>query len=342
MLLDLIADPAPCAGCGAEVPPQRLACPVCRRLVHAEALTALAGEATALAEAGQRDEAVAAWRRALELLPPEVPQADAIRARIDTLTRAAELEGTRTSPVPAWLAPLGAVGLALWKFKFVVALALSKGKLLLAGLSQSGTLLTMLASMGLYWTLWGWRFAVGFVVMIYIHEMGHVAALLRLGIAAHAPMFIPGLGAVVRLAQYPASAREDARVGLAGPRWGLGATVAAWLLAGVTGQALFAALTQASAVINLFNLTPVWQLDGARGLRPLARPARLALATLVTLAFLVTREGTLVLVGAALWWRAWGGDAPEASDRRAFLEFAGLIVGLVALSQVTVPGVPAP
>jgi hypothetical protein len=60
---------------------------------------------------------------------------------------------------------------------------LTKGKLLLAGLTNSTTLLTMLPSIGLYWTAYGWRFAVGIVLSIYVHEMGHVAVLRRFGIA---------------------------------------------------------------------------------------------------------------------------------------------------------------
>src|SRR3989454_12639768 len=81
----------------------------------------------------------------------------------------------------------------------------------------------MLLSAGVYWAAWGWKFALGVVLSIYVHEMGHVQALQRYGIKATAPMFIPGVGAVVRLKQYPASPREDARVGLAGPLGGLGA-----------------------------------------------------------------------------------------------------------------------
>jgi len=74
----------------------------------------------------------------------------------------------------------------------LVLAALGKGKLLLLGLTKSTTLFTMLLSMGVYWTAWGWRFALGLVLSIYVHEMGHVAALQRYGIKATAPMFIPG------------------------------------------------------------------------------------------------------------------------------------------------------
>ncbi len=306
--------------------------------MHADTLTRLAGEAAALEAAGRTADAVIAWRSALDLLPGDAPQATTIRATIDTLTRDHAPASAPAGPMPKWLASLGLVGALVWKFKFVVALVLTKGKLLLTGLTQSGTLLSMLAAMGVYWTIWGWKFAAGFVLQIYVHEMGHVAALVRLGIKASAPMFIPGIGAVVRMDQYPASPREDARVGLAGPIWGLGATAATYALFLATANPLFAALTHAGAVINLFNLTPVWQLDGARGMHALSRPARLAIATLVTLAFVGTGEGTLLLVGLAAWWAAFRQGAPPDTDRRAFVEFAVLVVALTAFTQVSVPG----
>lgn len=336
-----MSDPRHCRSCGAELAPSLLTCPVCARLVHAEELAALASDAERHEAAGRVDDAVRAWRQALEWLPAQAPQAEVIRRRVDGLTSHLERAPAPAAAMPKWLASLGVAGVVLWKFKFVLALVLTKGKLLLTGLTQSGTLLSMLAAMGVYWTIWGWRFAVGFVVMIYIHEMGHVAALTRLGIKASAPMFIPGLGAVVRMSQYPASPREDARVGLAGPIWGLGAAIASYVIARATGEAIFMALAHAGAVINLFNLMPIWQLDGGRGMRALARPARIGIAALTTVMFLLTREGTLMLVAAASWWKALGDQAPAESDGRALAEFAVLIVALAALTQTDVPGLSA-
>src|SRR5690349_22006017 len=102
----------------------------------------------------------------------------------------------------------------------------------------------MLASIGLYWALYGWKFGLGFVLSIYIHEMGHVTALARYGIPATPPMFIPGFGAFVRLKAYPANPGEDARTGLAGPLWGLGAALAAMGVSIATGSDLWAAIAR--------------------------------------------------------------------------------------------------
>jgi hypothetical protein len=93
----------------------------------------------------------------------------------------------------------------LWKFKGVLLLILSKGKLLLMGFTKWKTLLSMLLAFGAYWSIWGWAFAAGFVLSIYVHEMGHVWALRRAGLAASAPMFIPFVGAFVRLKEAPRS-----------------------------------------------------------------------------------------------------------------------------------------
>ncbi|MBY0400192.1 site-2 protease family protein, partial [Myxococcota bacterium] len=285
-----------CLGCGGDVAPVLLACPACGRLVHAERLALLAADGERAEAEAREAEAVFAWRSALELLPVHAPQAALIRQRVDALSARLEAAPARGhGSIPKWLAPLGAVGLLLWKFKFVLAFVLTKGKLLLLGLTKGSTFFSMLLAMGVYWTLWGWKFAVGFIAMIYVHEMGHVAALHRLGIRASAPMFVPGLGAFVRLDQYPASAREDARIGLAGPIWGLAAAVSAYALHLATGYAVLAGIAHAGAVVNLFNLIPVWQLDGSRGLRALARRERILVAVLVGAAFLWTSEGVLLL-----------------------------------------------
>src|SRR6202008_2668926 len=110
------------------------------------------------------------------------------------------------------------------------------------GFTKLGTLLTFAAGLSIYWTLWGWQFALCFLLSIYIHEMGHVAALRRYGIAASAPMFIPGFGALVRLKQSPSSPRENARIGLAGPVWGLGAAIVAGLIGTFGGGSMWLAI----------------------------------------------------------------------------------------------------
>ena len=331
----------PCPGCGAELPLSFRACPTCGRLVHAQALKTLAAEAEAAENTNDVTAALASWRQALDLLPTTALQYQRIAARVEALSKrvdsgapAASRSAARRSGWKGWLAGLGAVGLLLVKFKWVLLFLLGKGKLLLLGLTQAKTFLSMALTLGLYATQLGWRFAAGIVVSIYIHEMGHVASLRRYGIPATAPMFIPGLGAFVRLKQHPATAGEDARVGLAGPIWGAAAAIGALLIAVGVGAPTFLAIARVGAWINLFNLIPVWQLDGGRAFAALSRRQR-AIASVVLWALaLGVGEGMLFLVAIGATFRAavrGATPAPEQGDRNVLLTYVALCVGLTAL-----------
>jgi len=222
----------------------------------------------------------------------------------------------------------------------VVALAVTKGKLLLLGLTKLGTLLTLLGSLAVYWTAWGWAFALGVVASIYVHEIGHVAALRRLGVQASAPMFVPGLGAFV---SHPplGSARATARVALAGPAWGLAATLGAlgaWL---ASGAPVWAAIAVWSARVNLFNLVPVPPLDGGAVWSLLSRGQQWLLAGLVAAAAYLSGEGLLWLVLLAAVARSATSHSTASPDWRAFAAWALLLGALTGLSAVSAVAVPA-
>jgi Zn-dependent protease len=322
-----------CSGCGTELSSSRLSCPVCNRLVHREELEELASKAQSARERRDPREEILAWRRALELLPPSSEQARSIADRVSALSRQIDSSEDETSAA-------GTAGRSRWRWAgpgAALAFLLTKGKLLLLGLTKAGTLLSMLLSLGVYWAAFGWQFALGLIASIYVHEMGHVAALHRLGIRASAPMFLPGFGAVVRLEQYPVDAREDARVGLAGPIWGLGAAVGAYAVFAVTGEPIWGAIARVGAWINLFNLLPVWQLDGGRGFRALSRAERVFIAVLMAATWWWTREGLLLLLLVAAAFRAFSAGTSEAGDRVALAQFAMLVVFLSALTLVPVP-----
>jgi Zn-dependent protease len=327
-----------CARCGTELPPAFLACPSCHSLVHAGTLARLASEADAATRAGNPSAALSLWRSALELLPPSAEQSKVIGARVVELSRVADAAPAEADR-PGWTnkgGVLGVIALALWKLKFVVLMVLGKLKFLALGFTKAGTALSMLVSLGVYWAAWGWRFAAGVLLTMYVHEMGHVASLRRYGIAATPPMFVPGLGAFVRLKQTLQSPREDARVGLAGPIWGLGATLACYGLYAALGWPVLAAVAKFSAWLNLFNLLPVWQLDGGRGFAALTRPQRWAVAGACGAAYWVTKEGLLVLLLLAAAGRAWRGHAPDEPDTAVLVQFVGLVVSLALLATIHV------
>lgn len=281
------------------------------------------------------------------LLPTGSRQHTEVLRRIEVLSTAITSGTADATPQPAGdkgnagkLAGLGAMGLMLWKLKWVIGFAATKLKFLLLGLTKAKTFLSMLLTMGVYWSMWGWPFAVGFVLSIYVHEIGHVAALRRLGIAASAPMFIPGFGAFVRMHQYPASPAEDARVGLAGPVWGLGAAAASYLLFLVTGWGLLAGIARAGAWVNLFNLLPIWQLDGGRAMNAMTKRERVIAACVLLGAWFVTSESLLVLLSIAAASRIFIGEAPKQSDRYALVTYSLLVAVLSAMTMLHVPGLP--
>jgi Zn-dependent protease len=160
----------------------------------------------------------------------------------------------------SWLVVAGAF---LLKFGKAALLLLPKAKLL----TTSGTMLVSLAA---YSLIWGWKFALGFVLLLFVHEMGHVIQLRREGIPASAPMFIPFLGAVVTAKSLGDDATAEARVGLAGPVLGTLGALALLPVAIATGQDFWYALVFTGLFLNLFNLLPVVPLDGGRAMAALS------------------------------------------------------------------------
>jgi len=156
---------------------------------------------------------------------------------------------------------------------FLGAMLLKVGKvaLLFAGKAKFATTsLSMLVSIAAYTLIFGFWFAVGFVVLLLIHEMGHVIQLRREGVDASAPMFIPFLGAVISAKSLGNDATAEARVGLAGPVLGTLGAAACIPLYTLTGDELFTALAFTGFFLNLFNLIPITPLDGGRAMAALS------------------------------------------------------------------------
>src|SRR5256885_5895922 len=176
-------------------------------------------------------------------------------------------------PAPPRQSPLKRFGGAIAGALAVIASVAGKLKavlLLLPKLKLLTTSGSMLLSIGAYALIWGWQFAVGFVLLLSAHEMAHVIQLRREGAPASAPMFIPFLGAVVGMKRLPDDAGAEARVGLAGPVLGSLACLVPLALYGATGNHLFQALAFTGFFLNLFNLAPVLPLDGGRAMAALS------------------------------------------------------------------------
>src|SRR5215207_2671649 len=243
-----------------------------------------------------------------------------------------------------FLAPLAALGLLLVKFKGF-ALLLLKVKFL-------GTALTMLLSIGVYALLFPLWFAVGIVVLIWVHEMGHVVQLRREGIAASAPMFIPFLGAFVAMKQMPKDALAEARVGLAGPVLGTLGGLATLGLYAATREPLFLGLAYFNFIINLFNLAPLLPLDGGRAVGAMSLGFQLAgLVVMVALFFVAPIMVIIALIGVPELWHRW--KKRNTPEGRAYYDiplrhrvavgavYVGLIVLLGLLTGATFVPDPA-
>jgi Zn-dependent protease len=142
--------------------------------------------------------------------------------------------------------------------------------LLLPKLKLLTTAGTALVSVAAYSLFWGWQFAAGFVVLLFVHEMGHVIQLRREGIKASTPMFIPFLGAAIFSRSLGDNALAEARVGLAGPVLGTLGAVAVAVAGALTGSDLLLALAYIAFFLNLINLIPVVPFDGGRAMAAVA------------------------------------------------------------------------
>jgi Zn-dependent protease len=236
-------------------------------------------------------------------------------------------------------APVAAAALLLVKFGAKLKALL----LLLPKIKLFSTSATMLVSIAAYSFIWGWKFAVGFVLLLLLHEMGHVIQLRREGIEASAPMFIPFLGAVIAAKSLGGNALAEARVGLAGPVLGSAAAAALVPVASATGSDFWTALAFTGFFLNLFNLLPVVPLDGGRAMAALAPWMWIAgLVALVAVAVAFPNPIILlILLFAGLeTWRRWRGRNEPGSREyyrvppRARLAVAATYIGLIVLLGV--------
>jgi Zn-dependent protease len=227
------------------------------------------------------------------------------------------------------IAPVIALGFLLVKFGGL----LLKLKVVTTGLS-------MVVSVAAYAWIWGLPFAIGFVLLIFVHELGHVIELRRQGVPASAPLFIPFLGAVIGMKELPDDAWKEARVALAGPILGSVGAAACWIAAEATDSELLMGLAFVGFFLNLFNLIPIVPLDGGRAAAAL-HPAVWFLGLLLMVGLVVLNPNPLLLIivvlgGLDLWnrWRHRG----EAGDYYRLSIGQRVTVGVVYLGLVVVLG----
>ena len=191
----------------------------------------------------------------------------------------------------AWtrlLAPLAPFLYLLGKLKFLLVFS----KIGLTGL-------TMLLSVVVYASAWGlgWAAAIGFVALLFVHEMGHWVVMRLKGVPASVPIFIPFLGALISMRGMPRSVRDEAEIGIAGPIAGTAAALGCVALGNLYGGRMWPLLGMLGLFLNLFNLLPVSPLDGGRIVAAISRWLWIAgLVGLVAL-FVVWQNPFLLLIG---------------------------------------------
>lgn len=227
-------------------------------------------------------------------------------------------------------APLVGLGLVLLKF----------GGLLLK-LKVFTTGASMLVSIAAYAWIWGLPFAIGFVLLIFVHELGHVLELRRQGVRASAPLFIPFLGAVIGMKELPDDAWKEARVALAGPILGSVGAAACWFAGEATGSELLVALAFVGFFLNLFNLIPITPLDGGRAAAAL-HPALWFVGLLMMVGLVALRPNPILLIivvlGGLDLWRRWR-ERGQAGDYYRLTRAQRAAVAVVYLGLVVVLGV---
>jgi Zn-dependent protease len=154
---------------------------------------------------------------------------------------------------------------------------------------------SMILSVGGYALFYGWKFAVGLVMLIFVHECGHLLAARRVGLPVGLPVFIPFMGAIIALKQAPKNAWIEAQVGIGGPLLGSLGALVCHLIYFLTGGPLFAVLAQVGYMMNLFNLAPIGFLDGGRIVTALS-PWLWVVGTVIIGVMLVTHANVILFL----------------------------------------------
>ena len=225
------------------------------------------------------------------------------------------------------IAPLIALGFLIVKFGGLIL----KLKVFTTGIS-------MLVSVAAYAWLWGLPFAVGFVLLIFVHELGHVLELRRQGVPASAPLFIPFLGAVIGMKELPDDAWKEARVALAGPILGSVGAAVCWVAAEAADSEILMGLAFVGFFLNLFNLIPIVPLDGGRAAGAL-HPAFWFLGLLLMVGLVVIAPNPIliliVVLGGLDLWRRWR-ERGQAGDYYRLTVGQRATVAVVYLGLVVV------
>jgi Zn-dependent protease len=319
-----------CQRCSRELAPGALACDQCHALVHSEELERLSEEAKALEAGGDLRQAREKWLTGLQLLPPTSTQADWIKQHAQALDAAADSARRPAQSDNQWARQMGAAGP-------ISALA-DKSRAPVTPRFKWTSLLSFAAFIAIYSAAAGWKFGVGFAVLILLHEMGHFVDIKGRGLPADMPVFLPGLGAYVRWQAMGVPLETRAQVSLAGPLAGFLASLACAVVWWQTGNPFWASLARVGAVLNLLNLIPVWALDGGQAALALSKAERIVLLVAGVALALVLKQNLFYLVALGAGYRAFfAADLPARPSRTTTVYFVAVLVALGVIIRL-MPG----
>jgi Zn-dependent protease len=213
------------------------------------------------------------------------------------------------------------------------------GKVLLTGGS-------MLISIVAYSFIFGWWYAIGFVLLIFAHEMGHFIAARQRGLDVGAPTFIPFVGAWIALKEQPLDVENEAYIGFAGPFVGTLAALVVYYLSRVYDSNLLLALAYSGFFINLFNLIPISPLDGGR-ISAVLTPRIWFFGVPILIVFFFYFPSPMLIILALLAFPqlklAWNYDPNDENNQRYYaisaenrlmysLYYIGLVIFLAAMT----------
>ena len=203
---------------------------------------------------------------------------------------------------------------------------------------------TMLLSLLVYGSLYGWRYAAGFIGLLFAHEMGHYLAARQRGLAVGAPTFIPFVGAWIQLKEQPMNVETEAYVAAAGPFVGTVAATCVYFWARDAHSGLLLAIAYSGFFLNFFNLLPLSPLDGGR-ITAILSPRIWLLGAPMMLALMLYRPSPLLILIAIMsvpsLQRAWKYDA-KAPENVAYygvpmelkIEYGCFYLGLAAFLAI--------
>jgi len=172
-----------------------------------------------------------------------------------------------------------------------------------------------------YAFVFGWPYAVGFVGLIFVHEMGHYLAARQRGLDVGAPTFIPFVGAWIELKDRPHDVETEAWVGFAGPLLGSLAALGCYFVARETGSNLMLALAYAGFFLNLFNLIPLSPFDGGR-ITAVLTPRVWLVGVPVLIAMFFWRPSPMLILIAVLAapqvMKAWKYDPNDPANQQYY------------------------